>query len=401
MSRIAFVWELGSSLGHLSVLLPFARKLKQRGHDVVIVLRELQNVGSLFEEIPVLQAPLCLYQPKGLAEPPLSYSEILVRFGYSDAKGLAGLVGGWRALFALHNSDLIVADHSPTALLAAHSMGLAATTLGSGFYLPPSQNPLPNMRSWLNVPRERLEGSDAHVLTVMNTVLSTCGAKPLSAVYELFKTVENFLCTFAELDHYPQREPSKYWGACYNLKMGQAAAWPNDAGLRVFVYLDPNGRDFINVLEALTVLGCCAFVCAPGIAGKLRQQYESPRITISAQPFRLDKLQKNCDLAIGYAGHAMTAGMLMAGVPLLLLPRQLEQFLLATRVAALGGAITVNPDAPPPDYLAVIRMLVEEPAYRAAAKRFASQYADFNQQDQQEKIVDRIEQIAATKQAGA
>ena len=45
MSRIAFVWELGTAYGHISRLLPFARKLKQRGHDVL--LRELHNAGNL------------------------------------------------------------------------------------------------------------------------------------------------------------------------------------------------------------------------------------------------------------------------------------------------------------------------------------------------------------------
>ena len=216
-----FAWELGSSYGHVSLLLPFAKKLRQRGHDVIMVLRELQNVGNLsLDKLPVLQAPLWIYPPKGLAEPPLNYSEILLRYGYLDAVGLAGLVSAWRSLFTLHASDVIVADHSPTALLAARSMGLPATTLGSGFYFPPRQTPMPNMRPWLNVPHERLEHSDATVLNTMNAVLATYQAKPLVVVNDLFETAENFLCTFPELDHYPQREPSKYWGARHCVRTG-------------------------------------------------------------------------------------------------------------------------------------------------------------------------------------
>ena len=111
MSRIVFAWELGSSYGHISRLLPFARKLKKRGHEVLLVLRELQNVGNLsVDELPVLQAPLWIYPPKGLSEPPLNYSEILLRYGYLDAGGLAGLVQAWRSLFTLHCSDVVVAD---------------------------------------------------------------------------------------------------------------------------------------------------------------------------------------------------------------------------------------------------------------------------------------------------
>jgi len=351
MSRIAFVWELGTSYGHISLLLPFARKLRQRGHDVVLVLRELHNANAILgDEIPILQAPIWLPRLTGLPEPPLNYSEILMRYGYFDADGLAGLVSAWRSLFALHGSDVIVADHSPTALLASRSMGLAATTLGSGFYVPPRQTPMPNMRAWLNVPRNRLENSDVLVLDNMNMVLATHKIKPLASVGELFDIAENFLCTFAEMDHYPQREPARYWGACWNMEMGQEVAWPDGEGKRVFVYLNPQSRDFAKVLEAIAALGLRAIVCAPGISDNQRWLYESPCIIVSAKPFRLDRLLADCDLAIGYAGHAMTAGMLMACVPLLLLPGHLEQFLLAARVEAMGAGIAVNPESPPPDF---------------------------------------------------
>lgn len=399
MSRIAFAWELGSSLGHVSLLLPFAKKLSQRGHDVILVLRELQNVQNLpVGNLTVLQAPLWIYPPAGLSEPPLNYSEILMRYGYLDAEGLGGLVSAWRSLFSLHASDVIVADHSPTALLAARSMGIPATTLGSGFYYPPRQNPMPNMRPWLNVPPERLEHSDGAVLNSMNTVLASYQAKSLGAVNELFDNPENFLCTFAELDHYSQREPTQYWGACYNLEMGQNIAWPEGNVKRVFAYLDPQSRDFTKVLEAITALGLRAIVCAPGIQDNLRQQFASSRIILSGKPFKLKELMRDCDLVIGNAGHALTAGMLMAGVPLLLLPTHLERFLLATRIASLGAGIAVNPEASQPDFMNIIHSLLTIPSYREKAYHFAKKYANFSQDEQQDKIVAKIEKIAALKQ---
>lgn len=400
MSRIAFVWELGTSYGHISGLLPFARRLKQRGHDVVLVVRELHNVSNFSGEgITVLQAPIWLPPMHGLPEPPLNYSEMLLRYGYFGADGLAGLVSAWRSLFGLLGCDVIVADHSPTALLAARSMGLAATTLGTGFYFPPRQTPLPNMRPWLNVPHARLEHSDALVLNNMNTVLAMHNAKPLASMSELFAIEENFLCTFAELDHYALREPAKYWGACYNMEMGSEVVWPDGAGKRVFVYLEPQMRDFAGVLEAIASLGLRAIVCSPGISDDLRQKYESSRIVVSAKPFRLDKLLAECDLSIGYAGHGMTACMLMAGVPLLLLPTQLERFLMATCVAAMGAGIALNPEAPLPDYRVLIRTLLDVPSYCENARRFAKKYAGFNQNEQQENIVARIAAIANKENA--
>ena len=403
MSRIAFVWELGTAYGHISRMLPFARKLKQRGHEVALIVRELHNAGNLHSDgIPILQAPIWLPQTKGLRNPPLNFSEILLRYGYLDSQGLTGLLSAWRGLFALHASDVIVADHSPTALLAAHSMGLAATTLGTGFHLPPNQIPLPNMRPWMNVPRVRLENSDGTVLKNINAALATYQAKPLGSVGDLFKTEEHFLCTFTELDHYPQRGPSTYWGATSNTKMGQDVAWPDgmdSQGKRIFVYLEPQTRDFGKVLETIAALGHRAIVCSPGLPDKLCRQYANPRTIISSKPFRIDKLLPDCDLVIGNAGHGMTAGMLLAGVPQLLFPTHLERFLLASRVAAMGAGIAVNNEGQPPDYAVVMSKLLNEPGYRESARRFAKKYAGYNQAGQQERIVARIEEIAARKQA--
>jgi UDP:flavonoid glycosyltransferase YjiC (YdhE family) len=152
------------------------------------------------------------------------------------------------------------------------------------------------------------------------------------------------------------------------------------------------------VMAAIAALGLRAIVCAPGIAEDLRRKYESPRVIVSTRPFRLDRLLADCDLAIGYAGHAMTAGMLVAGIPLLLLPTQLERFLLATRVASMGAGVAVNPEMPVPDYRALIRTLLDETSYRENAQRFAKKYAGFSRDEQQENIVARIEEIAAHKQ---
>lgn len=399
MSRIAFVWELGSSYGHISRLLPYARKLKQRGHQVMLVLRELHHAAELLnEDMPILQAPIWLPIMQGLAEPPISYSEIMMRYGHFAPNGLAGLVGAWRDLFSLLNCDLIVADHAPTALLAARSMGLASATLGNGFLTPPRRVPLPSMRPWLNVPQIRLEASDARVLDSMNTVLSRFGARPLRSVSELFETEENFLCTFPELDHYVQRGAAVYWGAISNMQRGLEVAWPTGEGACVFVYLAPNGRDFIGVMDALAALDARAIVCAPGISGALLQRYASPRCLVSGRLIRLDRLVSKCDLAIGYAGFGLTTGMLLAGVPLLLFPTHLEQFLLGLRVSEMGAGAFVHPDAAPPDYRAVIRHVLETPGYRERAQAFASKYANFDQAQQQQDIAKRMEQIACRTQ---
>jgi hypothetical protein len=54
--------------------------------------------------------------------PPLNYADILLRFGYADSNDLLGLVVAWRELMRLTGFELVLADHAPTAILAARTL---------------------------------------------------------------------------------------------------------------------------------------------------------------------------------------------------------------------------------------------------------------------------------------
>lgn len=41
MSRILIAWELGADYGHISTFLPIALEMKRRGHEPILVLRDL------------------------------------------------------------------------------------------------------------------------------------------------------------------------------------------------------------------------------------------------------------------------------------------------------------------------------------------------------------------------
>jgi hypothetical protein len=404
VSRIVFAWELGANYGYISQFLPFARALKARGHEVVMVVRELHHAGRMLTDshIPVMQAPLWLPVVQGLPEPPLNYAEILLRFGYHDASGLSGVVSAWRAMLMLFQADILIASHAPTALLAARSMGLTAAPLGTGFSILPRLNPTPNLRYWAAVPYERLTGSDEIVLKTANAVLAVCGAAPMKGLSDLFDTPESFLCTLPELDHYPQRGGATYWGAVYDTEMGYEAAWPdlkkNSHDVkRILVYLEPRHRDFLALLEVITAQGHQALVCAPGIADNLRQKLSNDKVRIFDQPIKFADLLEDCDLVICHGGHGTTAGMLQAGIPLLMLPNHLEQFLLASRVRAMGAGELIDAESPPPDLSALLMKLLKTVDYRNNAQKFAAKYQQYTRSQQLAQITARIEELAAAK----
>ena len=142
MARIAFAWELGGEFGHAMACAALARMLRARGHEIAFLFRELHQLSFLADisQHAVFQAPVSVRE--GHKVPiPASFAEILVGCGYDSGAHLSGLLGGWLALFDRWKPDLVLADFSPTALLAARLRGLRRVSYGNGFAIPPRLTP--------------------------------------------------------------------------------------------------------------------------------------------------------------------------------------------------------------------------------------------------------------------
>ncbi|MDO8340740.1 MAG: hypothetical protein Q7T59_02095, partial [Candidatus Woesebacteria bacterium] len=205
MARIAYAWEFGAHLGHIGAFLPMARALRERGHDIDWIVAQVSSAARLLDKegFTWLQAPVIAEARR--EGPPLTYTDILLRFGYANPSDLLGLVVGWRELLRLAGSQLVMADHAPTALLAARTLRLPVVLFSSGFCIPPRQYPMPNMRPWIPLPPERLLAIEQEALVTINAVLAHFGQPPLTAVWQLFDVAEDTLQGFPELDHYAER----------------------------------------------------------------------------------------------------------------------------------------------------------------------------------------------------
>jgi UDP:flavonoid glycosyltransferase YjiC (YdhE family) len=107
----------------------------------------------------------------------------------------------------------------------------------------------------------------------------------------------------------------------------------------------------------------------------------------------LDKALRESAFAVCHAGESTVSQSLLAGVPLLLLPRTTESFLTARRVRRLGAGINVNEMARPLDWDAVVGRMLEGSALRVAAQAFARRHAAFDADRQAEAIADVLETL--------
>lgn len=392
MANVFYAWEFGANLGHIGTFLPVAKALQQRQHDVFWAVAHPHQAARLLpkEGFTWLQAPCMAEQRR--EGPPLNYADILLRFGYANPDDLLGLVVAWRSLLQLTRASIVLADHAPTAILAARSLDIPVMLFGGGFFTPPPVHPTPNMRPWLPVPVERLLQNDLVALTSMNSVLGRFGIPALKHVAELFEVAEPTLLTFPELDHYENRGPAKYWGT---LPAAVAAppGWPEADGPRIFAYLRPGSAHFTAALQALHDLAGSKLVFAPGIPVPLRERYSAPHLVFTEQPVGLGRVAQEAVATLNYASQAATIAFLLAGKPALMIPGHLEQFLFARRVEQIGAGLLVDPEKPPDDLPEMLQRVIRDPLYSGNAQAFARKYAGFPQHTIAANLARRIEEL--------
>jgi len=236
--------------------------------------------------------------------------------------------------------------------------------------IPPDITPLPNLCTWVNPDPARVQSDEQRILGVINSTLNRWQQPPLDRLTQLYAEVdEKFLMTFPELDHYPGRNASRYWGT-WSSAAGKVPNWPTGRKKRVFVYLKP----FIglyDILLALRQFDQNTLIYVDGITSELRGEFECDTFKFETEPLDLTQVAKQCDLAVLNGGHASTCTMLLAGRPTLQLPFFLEQMLMADAVSRYGLGLGVDP-MHGQRVLKALGKLLSDPAYAESAKKFAA-----------------------------
>jgi UDP:flavonoid glycosyltransferase YjiC (YdhE family) len=398
MARILLTWELGGGSGHLASLSALADALRARGHEVTLALKDLSRAERFLPgaTYTVLQAPVWTPQIQGL-NTPLNYSEILGFHGYLDRDGLSALLRAWRHLFAFTQPDLIVCDHSPTALLAARGLSIARAAIGSGFMCPPRATPMPFMQWWQSSVPARLAQSETVLLTNINAALGALREAPLETIADIFDIDETFITGWPELDHYPSRAgTAKYWGTIDENDHGAEPIWPNQGREKIFAYFAyMNEAVAKQALPLLRDSPYSVLLHAGGLAPATVATLASPRLTFSPAMLRMSSVLKDAVAVVSHTGYGTVAAALLAGKPVLLMPVQFEQYMFSKRIERLGAGLILEPSQK--DAAAMLRKLVEEPHYTQAAQTFAQRYANETTALRVDAIVNRCEELLTTR----
>ena len=173
MVRVLLTWELGGGLGHLMNLRPLAVGLAARGHRVFLATGDLSRVPRVFGDtaVTVLPAPWKTTRTKTV-DTIVTYADLLLNIGFGDGDSFTVHQQAWRNLYDLVKPDILICDHSPSALLAARGQSFAVATVGTGFFTPVDESPLRLVRKVLPEELPAVRVREQRLLEIMNRQLA-------------------------------------------------------------------------------------------------------------------------------------------------------------------------------------------------------------------------------------
>lgn len=375
MATVLCVWEQGGNLGHLSNLRQPIEIALELGHRVVLAARELHRVPEALAglRIELLPAPFKQNVQPADQSAFLSFTHILARQCFSTVAELESYLRAWLCIFDLVKPDLVLYDHSPTALVASHGRSFKKVALGSGFYNPPGPAPgapfAPFSTTTLTPEvLTRLAADEAQVLGMVNQARVQLALAPLAALADLYHQLDvRLFLTWPELDHFGARPGQRYLGN-QTLATHQLAKWPGVSGPKVFGYLQ-NMPSLEALLRDLRASGVRALLWVSDLPPKLRQAYSSERLQFLDQLVDMNSVGAQADWAISHSNHSTVGTLMMAGLPQLLIPRHQEQLLMARRLVAQGCALLAYQDQP--GFAKEINAFLTNPALRTNAATLA------------------------------
>jgi UDP:flavonoid glycosyltransferase YjiC (YdhE family) len=399
MARIMFAWELGLGFGHLAPYLDLVKALKKKGHIVVFAARDVTNADRIFgrEGVVILQAPLMLRKAANPYKVQYNYTQLIHNNGFADPNDLLARVKAWLHLFQYIRPDVVIYDHSPTALVAAQALKAKRIMAGSGFLIPPPGVPLPNMRYWEKFDTAAVQKAEDGVLDRVNKVLGVMKVKPLAHMEDLFKADEQLLLGFRELDHYPQRQNGNYLGIFPSTLNAEDPKWPAAGNRRIFAYLHPF-KTLPVLLQVIGKLGLRTILYAPDVPDEFKKKNSSETIAWATRPLDMKKVAAQCDVGITSGTYGTTCDLLLAGKPVLMMPQNLERIMVARRVLQTRAGL-VAPINRPKLFGPRLRALLSDKRFTESARAFAKRHARFTQQWQTETMLAAIEKLVPAPSA--
>lgn len=354
--HIAYCWELGRGYGHVARINQIANDESLSSCQFSFILRELNKShvidkthrGNLYQA-PHVNLPIQGFSP--------NFSHLLLRCGWQEPQSAIAIISAWINLFESIKPDVVFLDHAPSAGVAAILLGIPHRQLGNGFETPPCADPMPSLQLHLQPDIAKLKQVDQDLNLVLDKVEHefTGRNQQMIRLQSLFRPEQCLIVGSPLLDHYGNRDSQ--WR--YREILTQANVPEQDLSVlsdntkpNLFFYLEAGTPGLAELLSLLctkfTVFGYVTNVSDVTQLDRL----EKTGAVIFRGLLNVDQALTVSEAVVCNAGVGLVAQAINVAKPLLVLPMQLEQNMVAfqlhkLRIAwAVGGAKPAQQVAP-------------------------------------------------------
>ena len=344
---VLLVNELGTGFGHVSNLLAIGRALAALGYHVTCAMADLVRPAVLLRQagFSVLQAPTWPSVRHGNTA---CYADILALIGFENAPALTLMTAGWQDLIELVNPELIVADHSPTAALAAFGVN-PVVMVGNGFTLPPDnldEYPMLARDAQPLVPQSRL-------LEVIHEVQGNRKRPAPETLPALLSAAFRGVLSFPELDAYADVRSESTLGVLEALPVYT----PRKKARSIYAYLYDYHPQLRAIADALIEVDAEVSCHVSGRA-EIAADLTCGGVHLLDEPADLTVTLPHVSVVVSHATMGMAHAALAAGRPQLVLPYDLEKVCVADALENLGVCVPLHSPLEPDDIVRSIEKLL-------------------------------------------
>ena len=330
--KALFTWELGGGMGHVTVMSRIISELDKDKLDLWYALSSPElGLKAGFDAGRVLAAPLWPGQ-RGwkykAAKPACSLGEALARSVFIGAEEVRTQLQQWLELLTRIKPDIIFADYSPGALMAARALGIPAVAYGVGYYtLHEGATEFP--RIW-NKPGLVPERTETAALQDVNAALSQLGCAELDSYAQTILGTRQLAMTLPLLDPSGRK---RHEPLC-NPVLSHALPPSGPDGHRLFIHFQDIGHP--NLLQGVIAAGPPATVYIRDLPGNARKRLTDAGFDVLSKPADLGKLLPACCGVVHYGGLGLSSLALACGIPQVMVSTDLEKYFTATRIEKAG-----------------------------------------------------------------
>ncbi len=376
--RAVLAWECGAGRGHVTKLKMVAQALRDH-FDFYAVLHQMAVANEVedicdavfpCESLPIVQAEIEARRGHNAA----TWAEYLAQRGFCNVAFLKTRVEAWRKALTLFETDVLIADYAPAAMLAARSLGIPTIVLGTGYGIPPRGTP--QFAIFIEEYAHR-HVDEVRMCAAMNEALAVYDAPPLAVAPDLYDVALQLVTTLPELDPYADRPDGR-------LPSGDdvSSFIADGTGDEVFIYFSTSERQNPALMQAVKQLGVPTRAFMPGASEAELAAMAAAGVMIERKPVPVDLLAKRTRLMVHAGQHGILNLALAAGIAQLAVPQHLEHTFHALRAERLGVLKIVQPrDVEVESFVALVRGLYEDVAMHRAAQAFATEKRAYYGQD--------------------